>query len=191
MKFPLNTTLLYVCLFFVTAFSVSCQKGNDTPKYTTFTKIPHDNMDFEQKLVGWQIETAYTGFYGFSADTGALRSGKYGLNFFAPQAGEWAGSPQETPWNGKIYATFTNLKDGNYTFKIYADAVGDGMFLWVNGGTEATAKIKSDNNELNTLDFTVKGGTAKVGFACINANGNKALFAPYFHADDAELWLNE
>jgi hypothetical protein len=62
------------------------------------------------------------------------------------------------------------------------------MYLWADGGAgEQNVLIKSNVSELNTLDFEVKGGVAKIGFICIDANGPQHL-APYFHADDAELW---
>jgi hypothetical protein len=65
--------------------------------------------------------------------------------------------------------------------------VGNGMYLWADGGGgEAKALIKSDVTELNTLEFDVKGGVAKFGFNCINANGPQPS-APNFQADDAAL----
>ncbi len=148
------------------------------------------NPGFEDSLKGWKIESSYVGIYGFQSSVDAVRTGKYGLNFYAAQASHYPGAPQETPWNGKIYQTISGLKDGTYTFKIYADAVGTGMYLWANGGsTDIKNKINSNvKGELNTLDFVVTGGIAKFGFICINANGNEAPLSPYFHADDAELW---
>lgn len=147
------------------------------------------NPGFEEYLKYWKKETAYTGNYGFRAKLAAARSGKIGLNFYVSQSHHWVGAPQETPFNGKIYQTVNGLKDGHYTFQVYADAVGNGMYLWADGGAgEAKALIKSDINEMNTLDFEVKGGVAKFGFICIDADGPQT-YAPYFHADDAELLL--
>ncbi len=150
--------------------------------------ITIQNPGFEDSLKFWKKETAYRGRDGFTASEDAVRTGKLGLNFYAAQPDHWPDAPQETPWNGKIYQTVKGLADGVYTFKIYADAVGNGMYLWADGGTgEVKVLIKSDVNEINTLDFEVKGGVAKFGFICINADGPQ-LYAPYFHGDDAELW---
>ena len=164
------------------------------PPDTTTQPVPQPvaitikNPSFEDSLHYWTRETAYRGKYGFRVDTSIAITGRLGLNFYAAQSTHWVGAPQETPWNGKLYQTKTGLKDGIYTFKIYADAVGDGMYLWADGGAgEAKVLIKSDVSELNTLDFEVKGGVAKFGFICINAGGTQQ-YAPYFHADDAELW---
>ena len=115
------------------------------------------------------------------------RTGRLGLNFYVSQPHHFTGALQETPFNGKLYQTVRALQDGHYTFQVYADKVGEGMYLWADGGAgEVTLLIKSEESELHTLDFEVKGGVAKFGFICINANGPQ-LFAPYFHADDAEL----
>ena len=182
----MKTSYLLV-LGFVTMLVISCQKGVPVPPATQITLV---NPGFEEKLTGWNVETAYTGRYGFSSDTGARIRGDYGLNFYAAQSTHWQGAPQETPWNGKIYQTVSNLKDGTYTFKAYADAVGSGMYLWANGSSEqcdVKSKITSDINALNTLEFVVKGGRARIGFICIDAGGGQQ-FAPYFHADDVELW---
>lgn len=147
------------------------------------------NPSFEDSLHFWKKETAYRGKYGFRLDTSIARTGRLGLNFYAAQSTHWRGAPQETPWNGKLYQTVKGLQDGLYSFTIYADAVGTGMYLWADGGTgEVKVAIKSDVSELNTLDFEVKGGVAKFGFICINADGPQK-YAPYFHADDAELLM--
>jgi hypothetical protein len=151
-------------------------------------QIVIQNPGFEDSLKFWKRETAYRGRNGFNASEDAVRTGKLGLNFYAAQPHHWTGAPQETPWNGKIYQTVKGLADGRYTFKVFADAVGNGMYLWADGGTgEVKVLIKSDVNEINTLEFEVKGGIAKFGFICIDANGPQ-LYAPYFHADDTELW---
>jgi hypothetical protein len=179
---------VYLFVFSIAAlFVVSCQKGVPVPPSTQIALV---NPGFEEKLTAWNIETAYVGRYGFSSDTAARIKGDYGLNFYAAQKTHWEGAPQETPWNGKIYQTISNLKDGTYIYKALADAVGTGMYLWANGSSEqgdVKLKIKSDINELNTLEFQVKGGTAKIGFICIDAGGDQ-LYAPYFHADEIELW---
>jgi hypothetical protein len=152
--------------------------------------ITIQNAGFEDSLKFWKQETAYKGKNGFRASKDAVRTGKLGLNFYASQPGHFAGAKQETPWNGKIYQTVNGLADGRYTFKIYADAAGNGMYLWADGGAgEAKVLIKSDKSEINTLDFEVKGGVARFGFICIDANGPQT-YAPYFHADDAELLKN-
>lgn len=177
-----------IFIVFVAFVAISCQKGVDPPPPEQITLV---NPSFENNLTGWTVETAYTGRYGFSADKNAARTGNLGLNFYASQPGHFPGALQETPWNGKVYQLVTGLKDGNYTFKTYADVVGTGMYLWANGGPEtqdAKVAIKSANTELNTLDFVVKGGTAKIGFICIDATGDPTKLAPYFHADDCELW---
>lgn len=173
------------CLIILLFSITSCQK---TVEDVVPVSIDLVNPGFEDSLKGWKVETAYTGIYGFQASVDAVRKGKFGLNFYAAQSSHYAGAPQETPWNGKISQTITGLKDGNYTFKAYADAVGTGMYLWANGGRgEVKVKIKSNTNELNTIDFVVTGGVGQVGFICVDANGTDP-FAPYFHADDVELW---
>jgi hypothetical protein len=180
---------IFVILCAISIFATSCQKNNTTAE-TTPVQVAIVNNGFESKLDSWKVETDYKGDYGFSADTGARHSGTYGLNFYAAQAAHWTGAPQETPWNGSIYQTVSGLKDGTYTFKAYADAVGDGMYLWAQGDPEVPGsklKIKSEKSELNTMDFVVKGGIAKIGFICVNAGG-AGVYAPYFHADDLELW---
>jgi hypothetical protein len=146
------------------------------------------NHSFEDSLQHWTVETQYRGRYGFMINHKCARTGKLGLDFYASQRTHFEGAHQETPWNGKIYQTVTGLRDGQYTFKIYANAEGNGMYLWADGGAgEQNVLIKSNVSELNTLDFEVKGGVARIGFICIDANGPQHL-APYFHADDAELW---
>ena len=146
------------------------------------------NASFEDSLHSWKKETTYKGNNGFKARGYAARTGKLGLSFYASQRQHYNGAKQETPWNGKFYQTVKGLKDGQYRFQIYAGAVGEGMYLWADGGAgEAKVLIHSaDFTELNTLDFEVKGGVAKFGFACINADGAER-FAPYFQADDAAL----
>jgi hypothetical protein len=179
--------LFFICAFLL--FATSCQKNNNDPA-TTPTQIPIVNNGFENFLDNWIKDTAYKGAFGFTSDTSAKRTGSRGLNFYAAQSTHYVGAPQETPWNGSIYQTISGLKDGTYTFKAYADAVGDGMYLWAQGDPEQPGtklKIKSETNELNTVDFVVKGGIAKVGFICVNAGGTSP-YAPYFHADDVELW---
>ena len=177
----------YLSALFI--LETSCQKSTTAPESKP-VQVALANNGFESQLDNWKVETDYKGPYGFSADTAARRSGGFGLNFYAAQATHWAGAPQETPWNGSIYQTVSGLKDGTYTFKAYADAVGDGMYLWAQGDPEvpgSKVKIKSETSELNSVDFVVKGGTAKIGFICVDAGGT-AVFAPYFHADDLELW---
>lgn len=174
-----------------------------TPADTTKTTNPPDttkpaptpvsitikNPGFEDSLHFWKRETTYHGKYGFRVDTSVARTGRLGLNFYVSQPSHFAGALQETPFNGKMYQAVKGLKDGHYTFKVYADAVGNGMYLWANGGTgEVKVLIKSAVSEVNTLDFDVKGGVAMFGFICINADGPQK-FAPYFHADDAELLM--
>lgn len=178
-------TFSLVILFVLTI--TSCQKSSSNPQAVQINVV---NPGFEDSLKGWKIESAYVGIYGFQSNVDAKRTGNYGLNFYAAQTSHYPGAPQETPWNGKIYQTITGLKDGTYTFKVYADAVGMGMYLWTNGGgTDVKIKINSNlKGELNTLDFVVSGGTAQFGFICIDANGNETPFSPYFHADDVELW---
>ncbi len=175
----------FVCL--IALFSVSCQKEEVKKNPVQITLV---NPGFEDTLRGWDILSTYAGGAGFTATKLAARSGNLGLNFYAAQANHYPGAPQETPWNGLIYQTISGLKDGKYTYKVYADAVGEGMYIWATGGEEdVKIPIKSSVNELNTLEFSVKGGIAKIGLLCVDANG-AATFAPYFHADDLELWEN-
>lgn len=186
----LSSLLMFVFAGLIGIIVISCQKSADPLPVVPPVQITIKNTGFEEHLDDWKIETAYTGRWGFQSDTIARRTGSFGLNFYAAQSAHFPNAPQETPWNGKIYQTVTGLKDGTYTFKAYADATGTGMYLWANGGEAQDSKvlIKSRNNELNTLDFVVKGGTAKFGFICIDAGGDPTLLAPYFHADDVELW---
>lgn len=178
---------IFYLFCFITAFGISCQKDINEDLFPPPGKIILINAGFEDKLNGWTIETGYQGFFGFSSSKDAVRNGVYGLNFYAPQPSHYTGAPQETPWNGKIYQIITGLKDGNYTFKTYADGVGSGMYLWANGGgPDVKVAIKSSVSEINIIDFVVTGGTAKIGFICINAGGT-APYAPYFHADDVDL----
>lgn len=145
------------------------------------------NPSFEDSLRYWKIATKYRGRNGFKARGYAAHTGKLGLSFYAAQRHHYNGAKQETPWNGKIYKRVPKLKDGRYTFRIWASAVGDGMYLWANGGAgEVTTPIRSSEPELHTLDFEVKGGVAEFGFICIDAGGTER-FAPYFEADDAEF----
>ena len=209
----LNRT--FIAFFCLSVFFVACQKEasldtgkqpqppapidtttQTTPLPDTTQTLPEpvsiiiQNPGFESGLKFWKKETAYTGRYGFTASKDAVRTGSLGLNFYASQKTHWVGAPQETPWNGKIYQTVQGLEDGRYTFQVYADAVGSGMYLWADGGNgEVKVLINSESNELNTLDFEVKGGVAMFGFICIDANGPEK-YAPYFHADDAELLRN-
>lgn len=169
-------------LILIIFYLCSCQKSNSLPEPVSINII---NPGFEDSLKGWKVETAYAGIYGFQSSPDAVRTGKYGLNFYAAQSSHYPGALQETPWNGKIYQTITGIKNGNYILKVYADAAGTGMYLFANNNKQ---KIKSNiKGELNTIDFTVSGGTATIGFTCIDANGNGETFSPYFHGDDVEL----
>lgn len=167
--------------------TVSSPAPPDTTQTASPVSIALKNPGFEDSLKFWKIESAYKGKNGFKPRGYAAVTGKIGLNFYASQPSHFQYAADETPWNGKIYQTVKGLQDGWYTYAIYADAVGDGMYLWADGGAgEAKVLIKSDQNERNTLDFEVKGGIAKIGLICINAGGAQQ-YAPYFHADDAEL----
>ena len=180
---PYTTTF---CFLFFGLFATSCQK--EITAEMDPVQIVLVNPGFEDSLNGWKIETDYAGSYGFTALDLVVRSGKLALNFYVSQPHHFPGAGQETPWNGKIYQTITGLKDGHYSFKAFADAVGEGMYLWAHGGDqEVKALIKSSVTELNTLDFVVQGGEAKIGFICVDAKGEEQ-YAPYFHADDLELW---
>lgn len=182
----LNPFRVFLCISCIAIFMLSCQKEITESLSTPITII---NPGFEDSLTGWTIQTDYRGAYGFSSNKDAAITGSYGLNFYASQLEHWAGAPQETPWNGKIYQTITGLKDGSYSYIVNADAVGKGMYLWANGGEQdVIIKIKSQVNELNVLDFVVVGGIAKIGFTCIDADGEET-FAPYFHADNVQLWI--
>lgn len=182
----LNNFRLCLCMICIAMLSFSCQKEITEVLSTPITVV---NPGFEDGLTGWTIQTDYTGVYGFSSNKDAAITGSFGLNFYASQLEHWQGAPQETPWNGKIYQTITGLKDGTYSYMVNADAVGKGMYLWANGGEQdAIVKIKSPVNELHVLDFVVVGGIAKIGFTCIDADGDE-VFAPYFHADNVQLWI--
>lgn len=156
---------------------------------TQLVEIKLRNPSFEDSLHNWTRETTYKGRNGFKARGYAAHNGALGLSFYASQPQHFTGAREETPWNGKIYQTKKNLKDGQYRFQIYAGAVGNGMYLWADGGAgEVKQQIHSDDpSELNVIEFTVKGGVAKVGLICIDANGPQR-FAPYFQADDAALF---
>ena len=186
-SFRLTSFRSFYFFLFTVVFFTSCQKEihfDETPA----ARIMLVNPGFEQDLTGWTIETDYQGQYGFTSSKDAIRTGNFGLNFYAAQTHHFPMAPQETPWNGVIYQIVSGLADGIYEFKAYADAVGEGMYLWASsGGEDFKVPIKSATNELNVLEFSVKGGEAKVGFICIDADG-EAKFAPYFHADDVELW---
>jgi hypothetical protein len=211
----MKTTRIFAILFCSSLFVIACQKevsfetGQlpgplpapvpappiDTVQTSQPTPPPQPepveitikNPGFEDSLYYWRKETTYKGRNGFKVSGAAARSGNLGMSFYASQPHHAGGAKEETPWNGKIVQTVKGLKDGRYRFQIYARAVGNGMYLWADGGGgEAKALIKSDVTELNTLEFDVKGGVAKFGFNCINANGPQPS-APNFQADDAAL----
>ena len=189
-KSPKSGLRLPTIVLFLAIFCFSCQKEIQFEKVDELqnsTPIELVNPGFEQWLYGWQIATDYRGRFGFTIESLAERTGQFHLNFYVTQPSHYPTAFQETPWDGKFYQTVTKLEDGRYTFRAYADAVGHGMYLWASsGGREFKTPIKSSNVELNSLDFEVKGGEAKVGFICIGAGGDQPL-APYFHADDCEL----
>jgi hypothetical protein len=151
------TQVAALCLILLV--TSSCQKDTSEPK----TPDQLQNAGFENSLNGWQTGTNG----GFSSSNIAAKSGQYGLMFSAPSI----------PWNGSIFQTLQNLPDGNYSFSAYGKAVGIGMYLWADGGGEiVTGPIQKAYMDsvyplpLNTINFTVTGGTAKVGFICINAS---------------------
>jgi hypothetical protein len=183
-------TLLY-CLILISL--IACQKKVDEqpPDVPTVpTKVTLSNPGFESNLsTGWKIETAYTGMYGFKQDTAAKIAGNYGLSFYAAQPNHWPGNPQETPWNGKIYQTVNGLKKGTYTIKLLGLALGTGMFIYANGGgSDVKISFRTDQIEAYQFDVDVTAaGTLNFGCICINAGGAQ-MWAPYFHADEFELW---
>jgi hypothetical protein len=195
----LISTLLFPTL--VSIFSISCNKGVSKPSEVVkpANQITLINPGFEDSTTGWAIQndSAYTnGDIKWGITVQKDRYGSRYLNFYAPQnyhkdstKPDWV-APNWTPWNGGAYQTVSNLKDGNYTLKCKAAAVGYGMFLWADGGEKAdSVAFKSSVYETKILEFIVKGGTAKIGFRCSNADGTQpALLAPWFNADDVELW---
>jgi hypothetical protein len=157
------TTVTVLCL--ILTLVSSCDKDSDQPKTPDQLK----NAGFENSLDGWQFENQG----GFTTSSVAAKSGQLGLQFSAPAA--------STPWNGKIYQTLQNLPNGDYTFSAYGKALGSGMFLWADNGSEVvTTPIQKAFPDsvyslpLNTVSFKVTGGTAKVGFICINASPDTA-----------------
>ncbi len=155
------TTVTFLCL--VLTLHSSCNKDSDQPK----TPDQLQNADFENSLDGWQFENQG----GFTTSSIAAKSGQFGLKF----------SASATPWNGKAYQTLQNLPNGDYTLSAYGKALGSGMFLWADGGSEvvtaAFQKAYPDSAyslPLNTLNFKVTSGVAKIGFICINASPDTA-----------------
>jgi hypothetical protein len=150
-----------LCL--ISSIISSCQKDSSDHKIPDELKNP----GFENSLDGWQVGTSG----GFTSSAAAAKSGQYGLKFYAPS----------TPWNANIFQALKNLPDGNYAFSVYGKASGLGMYLWADGGSEiVTASIQKAFPDstyplpLNTLNFTVTGGVAKIGFICINASADTA-----------------
>ena len=172
---------------------VGCQKKVDeVPKPeppTVPVKINLTNPGFESPLSsGWTIETTYKGQYGFRQDTAAKLQGSYGLSFYAAQPNHYPGNPQETPWNGRIYQSLQNLKNGKYIFTVYGAAIGNGMYVYANGGKDDyKLAFRTDQVERYQLEFEVTNGTAKVGLLCIDAGGPQ-MYAPFFRVDELELW---
>ena len=146
---------------------VGCQKKVDeVPKPeppTVPVKINLTNPGFESPLSsGWTIETTYKGQYGFRQDTAAKLQGSYGLSFYAAQPNHYPGNPQETPWNGRIYQSLQNLKNGKYIFTVYGAAIGNGMYVYANGGKDDyKLAFRTDQVERYQLEFEVTNGTAK------------------------------
>ncbi|MCU7551760.1 carbohydrate-binding protein [Chitinophagaceae bacterium LB-8] len=152
------TQAAFLC--FILTLVSSCSKDDSSEQ-----KTPEQlkNPGFEDSLKGWQVGTSG----GFTPTSIAAKSGQYGLQFSAPF----------TPWNGTITQTVQNLPDGNYAFSVYGKASGIGMYLWADGGGEViSAPIQQAYPDssyplpLNAVNFKVTGGTAKVGFLCINAS---------------------
>ena len=187
-------------LALVSIFCTSCSKGVSKPSDSDLgTQITLVNPGFEDSTTGWTIENDpkyQSEDEKFGITVRKENNGNRYLNFYAPQEyhddpnrPDWT-PPNWTPWNGGAFQTVSNLKDGNYTLKCQAAALGYGMFLWADGGAGAdSVAIKSSTQETNTLEFIVKGGTAKIGFRCSNADGKAPdPLAPWFNVDDVELW---
>jgi hypothetical protein len=101
------------------------------------------NPSFEDGLNGWTVETDYIGRFGFSASPDA-KGAVTGTELLCFAVVAFPGCTPGTPWDGKIYQTIAGLKDGVYTFRVHADAVGSGMYLWANGGKqEEKVRIRS------------------------------------------------
>ena len=190
----------------------SCKKqvgADNSPK-----SISIRNSGFES-ISGWTRDSSYfinnagdtikyIGLWGFrlldSARLGDEPDNYLGLNFYVPQPGHTSDTipnwvpPDQTPFSGRFYQT-VSVKDGNYTVQCRAEKLGDGMYLWADGGAgevkkELTTRLPTEPSwQINSLNFTVKGGKARIGFKCINADANAQLLhnAPYFHADNMEL----
>lgn len=139
-----------------------------------------ENSSFENSLDDWEVETQG----GFTTSPVAVKSGKSGLQFMAPSEA----------WSGKIYQIVQNLTDGKYTFTVHAKAAGSGMYLWADGGSGAvTVPINQAHLDsayslpLNTLNFEVTGGVAKVGFICIETSSNIAQPSAILESEAATL----
>jgi hypothetical protein len=159
--FEMKSTKAIASLFLILTLFSSCQK--EVSQQSGSGQLM--NPSFESSLDGWQVESQG----GFTASSVAAQSGQLGLQFTAPSEA----------WNGKIYQTIQNLPDGNYSFTVYAKAAGSGMYLWADGGSGAvTTPIQPAYLDsvyslpLNTLNFAVTGGVAKVGFICIEASSD-------------------
>lgn len=165
----MKTSVVAVCISLM-AFA-SCQKDTNEPNPVSAGELT--NGGFESYLDGWSIENRQS----FSASSQAAKTGKAGLYFVSAT----------TPTDAKIYQTVNNLADGDYTFSVYAEGSGSGMYLWADGGNgEIKVPIPQAMDTahampLSKIDFTVKGGVAKFGFismAAVKDNGDdKAIIA--------------
>jgi hypothetical protein len=200
-------------LLLILLIASACKKqvatNNSTTKVVNIT-----NSGFES-VSGWTLDSCYyitnagdtvkyKAMWGFRlrdiAKLGDEPDNLLGLNFYVPQPGHtsdtipnWV-APDQTPFSGRFFQT-VNVKDGNYKLQCRAEKLGDGMYLWADGGAgevkkELTTVLPTRPSwQINSLTFTVKGGKARIGFKCINADANAQLLhnAPWFHGDNMEL----
>lgn len=172
----MKTSVVAVCISLM-AFA-SCQKNTDSPNPVTAGELT--NGGFESYLDGWNMENRQS----FSASSQAAKSGKAGLYFVSATM----------PADAKIFQTVNNLADGEYTFSVYAEGAGSGMYLWADGGNGEIkvpipqAKDTAHAMPLSKIDFTVKGGVAKFGFISIAADkGNLDSNAIVSEAETAAI----
>jgi hypothetical protein len=151
----------------------------------SWVDVPITNGSFEQKLTGWDVEYQKPGAKNFTIKQWPDKSGHY-LNFYATQAGQWAGSQEQTPFSGSVTQVLTDLSNGIYRLSVYGQKYGNNMYIVANDKQEPLMDFWGQQS----IDFEVTDGDARIGLVCVNADGTPPV-EPSCYVDFFQLQIRQ